>query len=161
MRDNVDLLKRHGSVNGHHTSDANRRQFLAASTGRRAIFAFESQPRHKWRFQRRRDLRIRSREPGRVDTPNVLFVNAHVLATACSHFESGTGLHFLQRRPVTTPTAIGFSDSIQTHLNAGLPPDVGPLFDFWVEISVTPSRGSRGASISNFFRHSHTTTKIN
>jgi hypothetical protein len=30
----------------------------------------------------------RSREPGRVDTPKVLFVNTHVLAAACSYFHS-------------------------------------------------------------------------
>jgi len=31
-----------------------------------------------------------SREPGRVDTPKALFVNTHVLATACSYFRSRT-----------------------------------------------------------------------
>ena len=29
-----------------------------------------------------------SREPGQVDTPKALFVNAHVLATTCSYFRS-------------------------------------------------------------------------
>jgi hypothetical protein len=34
----------------------------------------------------------RAREPGRVDTPKALFVNTHVLATACGYFRSGTPL---------------------------------------------------------------------
>ena len=71
----------------------------------------------------------RSREPGRVDTPKALFVNTHVLATACSYFESSTASHLLQRYPVTIPAAFGFSDGIQTYLNAGLPPGVEPFFD--------------------------------
>ena len=37
----------------------------------------------------------RSRTLGRVDTPKALFVNTHVLATACSYFESSTFLPFL------------------------------------------------------------------
>jgi len=32
----------------------------------------------------------RSREPGRVDAPKALFINTHVLATACSYFRSRT-----------------------------------------------------------------------
>jgi hypothetical protein len=32
----------------------------------------------------------RSHEPGRVGTPEVLFVNTHVLATACSYFRFST-----------------------------------------------------------------------
>jgi len=35
----------------------------------------------------------------------------------------------LQKCPVTAPTAFGFSDGIQTRLNAGLPSDVEPFFD--------------------------------
>ena len=30
----------------------------------------------------------RSHEPGQVNTPKALFVNTHVLATACSYFRS-------------------------------------------------------------------------
>ena len=37
----------------------------------------------------------RSRTLGRVDTPKALFVNTHVLATACSYFESSTFPPFL------------------------------------------------------------------
>jgi len=32
----------------------------------------------------------RSREPGRADTPKAIFVNIHILATACSYFQSST-----------------------------------------------------------------------
>jgi len=39
----------------------------------------------------------RSREPGRVDTPKALFVNTHILAAACSYFQSSTSpLYFSQ-----------------------------------------------------------------
>jgi hypothetical protein len=43
----------------------------------------------------------RSSEPGRVDTPKALFVNTHVLATACSYFRSSTRspLPFSSREP--------------------------------------------------------------
>jgi len=41
-----------------------------------------------------------SRKPGRVDTPKALFVNTHVLATACSYFESSMVPRFLQRHPI-------------------------------------------------------------
>ena len=47
----------------------------------------------------------RSREPGRVDTPKTLFVNTHVLATACSYFRSGMpSLVFFGRLPFTVPS---------------------------------------------------------
>jgi len=36
---------------------------------------------------------------------------------------------FLRRHQVIIPTAFSFSDGIQTHLNAGLPPDVEPFSD--------------------------------
>ena len=77
----------------------------------------------------------RSRKPGRVDTPKALFVNTHVLASACSYFESSgcPPLFFFffsfSRAPGNTPTAFGFSGGIQTHLNEGPPPGIEPFFD--------------------------------
>jgi hypothetical protein len=71
----------------------------------------------------------RSREPGRVTAPKALFVNAHVLATACSYFESGTPFLFFGDLPSTIPIAFDFSDGIATSLNAGLPPGVAPFFE--------------------------------
>ena len=71
----------------------------------------------------------RSREPGRVDSPKAIFVNVHILATACSYFQSSTSSHFSRRRPVTVPTAFSFSDGVQTDLNAGLPPDIETFSD--------------------------------
>ncbi|KAF9647868.1 hypothetical protein BDM02DRAFT_3116338 [Thelephora ganbajun] len=55
----------------------------------------------------------RSREPGRVDTPETLFVNTRVLAAACNYFQS----------------TFSFSDGVETHLNAGLPPGIEHFFD--------------------------------
>ncbi|KAF9790820.1 hypothetical protein BJ322DRAFT_412454 [Thelephora terrestris] len=55
----------------------------------------------------------RSREPGRVDTPKVLFVNTHVLAAACSYFHS----------------TFSFSNGTETDLDAELPPGMEPCFD--------------------------------
>ena len=37
----------------------------------------------------------RSREPGRVNIPKAIFVNTHVLAAACSYFQSSTSFPFL------------------------------------------------------------------
>ena len=74
-----------------------------------------------------------SRKPGRVDTPKALFVNTHILATACSYFKSSTPPPPFPRRPlVTALTAFSFSDGIQTHLNSGPPPGVEPFFDMEV-----------------------------
>jgi hypothetical protein len=73
----------------------------------------------------------RSHEPGQVDTPKVLFVNTHVLATACSYFRSGMpslSSGVFRGLTLTTPTAFEFSDGIATNLEAGLPPGVEPFF---------------------------------
>lgn len=73
----------------------------------------------------------RSRESGRVDTPKALFVNTHVLAAACSYFESSTSHPLLvpRRLSVTAPVAFNFSDGTITNLSSGLPPGVDPFFD--------------------------------
>ena len=70
----------------------------------------------------------RTREPGRVDTPKALFVNTHVLATACGYFQSGTPLYFFKGLMLIIPTAFDFSDGIATNLEAGFPPGVEPFF---------------------------------
>jgi hypothetical protein len=70
----------------------------------------------------------RAREPGRVDTPKALFVNTHVLAAACSYFQSGTPLYFFGGLTLTIPTAFDFSDGIPISLEAGLPPGIKPFF---------------------------------
>ena len=75
----------------------------------------------------------RSREPGRVDTPKALFINTHVLATACSYFRSSTPsfplFSFKVSRPtLIIPIAFDFSDGIETSLEAELPQDVEPFF---------------------------------
>ena len=74
----------------------------------------------------------RSHEPGRVDTPKVLFVNTHVLATACSYFRSGMpslSSGIFRGLTLTTPPAFEFSDGIATNLEVGLPPGVEPFFE--------------------------------
>jgi hypothetical protein len=75
----------------------------------------------------------RSREPGRVDTPKALFINTHVLATACSYFRSGTPLFPLfsfevSRLTLIIPIAFDFSGGIVTSLGAELPQDAEPFF---------------------------------
>ena len=67
--------------------------------------------------------------PGRVDTPKPLFVNTHVLATACSYFESSAPLPFPSETSNNTALAFGFSHGIETRLSGGLPPGVEPFFD--------------------------------
>ena len=69
----------------------------------------------------------RSREPGRVDTPKALFINTHVLVTACSYFQSGAPLYFFRGLMLIIPTAFDFSDGIATSLEAGFPPYVEPF----------------------------------
>jgi hypothetical protein len=70
----------------------------------------------------------RSHEPGQVDTPKALFVNTHVLATACSYFRSGTPLYLFKGLTLIVPTVFEFSDGIATSLQAGLPLGVEPFF---------------------------------
>ncbi|KAF9790812.1 hypothetical protein BJ322DRAFT_411728 [Thelephora terrestris] len=55
----------------------------------------------------------RARGSGRVHTPKPLFVNTHVLASACAYFRSTFDL----------------SDGIETSLTAGLPPGLDATFD--------------------------------
>jgi len=71
----------------------------------------------------------RSHESGRVNTPKALFVNTHVLATACGYFRSCMHPLFFGGLPSTIPTVFDFSDGIVTGLKDGLPPDVEPVFD--------------------------------
>ena len=72
----------------------------------------------------------RSHTPGRVDTPKPLFVNTHVLATACSYFESsGCTSPSLQSSGNTLTTAFSFSDGIETDINSGLPSNIEPFLD--------------------------------
>jgi len=71
----------------------------------------------------------RSRKSGRVDTPKVLFVNIHVLASACTYFQSSGSLLFLSIHPVTTTTAFSFSEGIETRRDGELPPGVESFFD--------------------------------
>ena len=71
----------------------------------------------------------RSHEPGQVNTPKPLFVNTHVLATACSYFRSSPPFLFFRGLSLTVPAVFDFPDGIVTSLNAGLPPGMEPVFD--------------------------------
>ena len=72
----------------------------------------------------------RSHTPGRVDTPKPLFVNTHVLATACSYFESsGCTSPSLQSSGNILTIAFSFSGGVETDIDAGLPPGTEPFYD--------------------------------
>ena len=71
----------------------------------------------------------RSRVSGRVDTPKVLYVNTHVLGTACTYFQSSASPLLPRRHQVTTTTAFSFSDGVETPPDAGLPSSVESFFD--------------------------------
>jgi hypothetical protein len=70
----------------------------------------------------------RSHEPGRVDTPKALFINTHVLATACSYFRTSTPLPLFRGFRLIIPVAFEFSDGIATSLEAELPQGEEPFF---------------------------------
>jgi len=61
--------------------------------------------------------------------PRALFVNTHVLASACSYFRSCTPSPTFGGLPLTIPIVFDFSDGIVTSFGAGLPLGVEPTID--------------------------------
>ena len=71
----------------------------------------------------------RARGSGRVHTPKALFVNAHVLASACGYFRSSTPSSLSKDILFIIPIAFDLSNGIETSLAAGLPPGLDPAID--------------------------------
>lgn len=64
-----------------------------------------------------------------MTTPKALFVNTHVLATACGYFRSSAPFLFFGDHLLKILTAFDLTDGIVTSLAAGFPPDAEPIFD--------------------------------